>query len=829
MLTNNLFKRWTYKFFAPYLLQRGTYEAFRRLLEQDRRCHELIADFQDLYFKKEPIEWTQVNALYDQLSNAVRAITRELTLISTHEATDLAAYYKKFDSYIRFLLQPEANQTGTPYIICLGEPGMTGQLTGNKAKNLAKIYQNFDCSVPPGFVVTTNSWNSLVEYNNLRPEIDSLLRSLDRENNSSLIETSKTLMSLILGATIPPEIHKSILGAGQDLVTGLAAKTQTRFAVRSSAVSEDGFNSFAGQYRSILNVAPEDVHHSYLQVLASKYTPNALLYRIEAGISDTEAPMAVLIIEMIEARAAGVVYTADPKGEEQNTLYIHSVHGGGEKLVSGKARPHLSCFNKKEVRLKRESGSDCPITSTEAHRLTQLATNLEKFFGTPQDIEWAIDKGEPVVLQSRPLRTIIPPQQTDSPNIRKEPDLPFLYHGGVTAAQGRGAGVACFLSAYQYPPDLPADAVLIVDNIPASLIIFLSRCSAVISTMGSAASHFSTICRELGVPLIVEATDIQEKVTHGDMITVDADSQNVYRGNEKTSTSKPTTISTQHNHPYFCRLQTILDFITPLNILDPEADSFVPESCRSFHDIVRFAHEKSVQAMFAIGKSGSRRGYRKRLRTLLPFDLYLIAVDDNNQNIKTIDDDTITIEQVDSIPFRALWQGLTHSSIEWGDREYYNWKEYDSAAMTDGFAFKNKTESASYAVCGHDYLNLNIRFGYHFTIVDTLCGQNIEQNYCSIRFAGGGGTIEGRFFRLQYLEDILTKLDFQVTSKTDLLDARLEGLPIDQMSQRLVTLGRMLGTSKLMDMTLKDEESVAYHLDMFFQTDDTVPAQETAL
>ncbi len=824
MLTNNLFKRWTYKFFAPDLLQRGTYEAFRRLLEHDRRCHELIADFQDLFFKKqEPTEWTQVTALYDQLSEAVGAITRELTIISAREATDLSTYYKKFDSYIRFLLQPESNRTGSPYIICLGVPGMTTQLAGNKAKNLAEIYQNFDCSVPPGFVVTTNSWNSLVAYNDFRPAINSHLRALDPKDNQSLLDTSKALMSLVMSANIPPEIHQAIHDAGRDLVTGLAAKTQTRFAVRSSAVSEDGVNSFAGQYLSILNVAPEDVHHSYLQVLASKYTPSALLYRITAGISDTEASMAVLIIEMIEANAAGVIYTADPKGEKQNTLFIHSVQGGGEKLVGGKARPHLSCFNKKEITLESESGSECPIDPDEAQKLAQLATGLEEFFGAPQDIEWAIGDEEPVILQSRPLRTIVPLQDADPENKMDKPDLPLLYHGGITAAQGRGTGVACFLSTSLDPPDLPADAILIVENIPASLIIFLSRCRAVISTMGSVASHFSTICRELGIPLIVEATGVKEKVSHGQVITVDADGQNVYQGRaEGSSTIAGGPLSTDNNHPYFRRLQTILEFITPLNILDPEANSFVPESCRSFHDIVRFAHEKSVQAMFAIGKSGSRRGHRKRLETALPFDLYLITVDDDNQNRKTTDDDTITIDQVESIPFRALWQGLTHPSIEWGDREYYNWKEYDSAAMTDGFAFKNKTESASYAVCGHDYLNLNIRFGYHFTIVDALCGESSEQNYCSIRFAGGGGTIEGRYFRLKYLEKILSKLGFQVTSKTDLLDARLEGLNIDRMTRRLVTLGRMLGTSKLMDMMLKDEESVASHLDLFFQFDDTL-------
>jgi len=175
-------------------------------------------------------------------------------------------------------------------------------------------------------------------------------------------------------------------------------------------------------------------------------------------------------------------------------------------------------------------------------------------------------------------------------------------------------------------------------------------------------------------------------------------------------------------------------------------------------------------------------------------------------------DETIPVEQVVSTPFRALWQGLTHPSVIWGKREYYNWKEYDNAAMTDGFVFKNKVESASYAICGDDYLNLNIRFGYHFTIVDALCGENSEHNYCSIRFAGGGGTFDGRYYRLKYIETILRKLGFVVTCKTDLLDGRLESLAVDQMTQRLVTVGRMLGTSKLMDMVLKDEESVVFHL-----------------
>lgn len=223
--------------------------------------------------------------------------------------------------------------------------------------------------------------------------------------------------------------------------------------------------------------------------------------------------------------------------------------------------------------------------------------------------------------------------------------------------------------------------------------------------------------------------------------------------------------------------------------------------------------------MFAIGKTGSRKEQRKQLATDLPFELYMVDVDGGfREDLAT--EREINIDQIVSIPFRALWQGLTHPSVIWEDRVYYNWKEYDNVALTDGFAFKNTKESASYAVCGHDYLNLNIRFGYHFTIVDTLCGENSEQNYCSIRFAGGGGTFEGRYYRLKFIETILKKTGFQVTTKTDLLDGRLESYSKEEMVQRLAILGRMLGTSKQMDMVLKDEASIVSHLNLFFNCND---------
>ncbi len=820
VVTSNLFKRWTYRFFAPDVLQRATYEAFRRLLEYDHQCHELIADFQDLLFKKEPSDWTKVTALYSELSEVTGALVYELARISPRSAAGLSTYYRKFDSYIRYLLQTESNDSGAPYIFCLSDARMKHQYTGNKAKNLAELFQKLECRIPPGFVITTNSWHALLEHNNLRSQINSHLLALDPDDIHSLQETSRALMSLVLAAEIPSEISQALTKASKDLIAGINTKNQILFAVRSSAVNEDGVHSFAGQYESILNVLPADVHNSYLQVLASKYTPQALLYRITAGISDEEASMAVLILEMIAARAAGVIYTSDPKEKIKDTVFIHSVKGTGEKLVSGNAEPHLICFNKEGTLVSPEPASDDPIGLEEAHTLAETALKLESFFGCPQDIEWVIGDEEPLILQSRPLQTSFSSEEVSTECCIGK-DLPLLYRGGITASQGWGTGKAFLFSADSDPDQLPADIILIVENIPSSLILFLPKCSGVVAAGGSVASHFATICREMRIPLLVSASNVMEKVVHGDFITVDADRQTIFQGTDESCVKNEREKSSlKERQPYYRRLHAINDFIAPLTLLDPEASSFTPDGCRSFHDILRYSHEKAVRAMFSIGKSGSRKGNRKKLETELPFELYLVDVDGNSDSAQVSVDARVAIEQVKSAPLHALWAGLTHPSIVWDDKEYYNWKDYDNAAMSDGFAFKNSAESASYAVYGQDYLNLNMRFGYHFTVVDTLCGKKSEQNYCSIRFAGGGGTFEGRCYRLQYIEAILEKIGFKVVSRADLLDARLDALPADQMIQRLFTLGRMLGNSKQMDIVLKDGDSAAYHLEQFFNIND---------
>jgi pyruvate,water dikinase len=233
------------------------------------------------------------------------------------------------------------------------------------------------------------------------------------------------------------------------------------------------------------------------------------------------------------------------------------------------------------------------------------------------------------------------------------------------------------------------------------------------------------------------------------------------------------------------------------------------------HDIIRFCHEKAMQAMFATARPATGRG-ALRLKASIPLDVFLFNVGDGVTSIRE-GQQTIELKEITSIPFQALWKGLSHPDVQWKQKPF-DWAAFDRIEMSgavppkrDSFAF------ASYAVIGYDYLHFNIRFGYHFTIVDILCGENSAENYCMLRFAGGGGDYDQRLLRISFISGVLKRLGFSAEQKGDLLEAKLTDLELPFMQEKLDILGRLLGATKLMDMVLDDEAMAEAFVDDFFQ------------
>jgi len=842
MYVSNLFKHWTHKIFNPSLLAREKYEAFRNLLEYDKKSHELIAEIEQIYYDQLKIDFAAIEENLKELSSSVAKVVESLREICPTCYPRLDDYFHKIDSKIKQVLASDLPDCSPPFVLTLDQLSFESHLlVGGKAFNLAANRKSLGLPVPRGFVITANSYNYFLETNNLRERIDVKLARLDINSAGSLEKTSNSLVELIRSAHVPKEIEEEITAALKEISNG--RKGRLGVSVRSSAVGEDGAASFAGQYESVLNVKPNRVVHSYKEVIASKYSPRALNYRINYGLSDRETPMAVLVLEMIDAGASGVVYTVDPEDPDNGTLLIHCTWGLGKLLVDGSVTPSV-------IRVKREppyelerdkeifqpvkaisaseggiqtvSGvNDLPanlaLDDNSARQLVEWAIKLEDFYGVPQDIEWCMDnQGRLVILQSRPLHIEdTKPEMIDCSNIGV--DKRVLLSGGNRACGGIAAGEIYKVEGSKDLDSLPNGAIVVAKMPSPDFVKVVGKIGAVITDVGSTAGHFASVAREFGIPTLVNTGHATRTLRSGDKVTLYADAKVVYEGVvQKLLESACAARSLLFGSPFMATMKEVLDYISPLNLVDPMAESFVPEGCKTLHDILRFAHEKSVYEMFSRGGRG-RRGRKgiKKLISEVPITVHLLDVGEGlRQEAET--KRAVALEEVVSVPFRALWKGLGHPDLYWDPKlKHFDWEEFDRISA----GIVPLDSLGSYAILSSDYLNLNIHFGYHFVVLDTLCGDDYDNNYIMLRFAGGGAKLHSRSLRVKFLNEILSNLGFRTEIKGDLIEAQFTRDDKLAIEAKLEKIGLLLGCTRLLDMSLQDEKDVETLVNRFLSGD----------
>jgi pyruvate,water dikinase len=268
--------------------------------------------------------------------------------------------------------------------------------------------------------------------------------------------------------------------------------------------------------------------------------------------------------------------------------------------------------------------------------------------------------------------------------------------------------------------------------------------------------------------------------------------------------------------PLMETMKEVLDYISPLNLVDPMAESFVPESCETLHDILRFAHEKSVYEMFSLGDRG-RRGRKgaKKLISEVPIIVHLLDLGEGlrpEAGAKT----EVRLEEVVSVPFKALWKGLGHPDVYWDPKvKHFDWEEFDR--ISAGIVALDNL--GSYAILSVDYINLNIHFGYHFVVLDALCGENYDNNYIMLRFAGGGADLYSRSLRVKFLGEILSSFGFRMQIKGDIIEAQYSRDDKSVIEDKLEKIGLLLGCTRLLDLALNDEKDVELLVKRFLSGD----------
>ncbi|QGY40350.1 pyruvate, water dikinase [Pseudodesulfovibrio cashew] len=806
MQLTQLFKHWSYQVFAPGTLLRRKYEAFKSLLKHDAIALELIADLEEMFYGETLADRQRANHLAARLSEAVGTMAGQLVEMNPTGYMDLPEYFRKIDFYVRMALELDMPEVGPPYILSLEDAGSFPKLAGGKASNLGRAANVEGIPVPKGFVITANAYNYFIDYNGLNEDIEACLRQMVVGDRDLLARLTLEVQELIMSGEVPEEIARGIRFAVSEIIEG-----EDLIAVRSSALAEDGEISFAGQYASELNVEPNDVLEAYKRVMAGKYCPRAVSYRIANGLTDSETAMAVLVLPMVDADNAGVVYSMDPDCWGGNSIGIYGVRGLGEGLVDGSISPAKATLTR----------GDTPVLDTDCtpdagglpseETLLQLARHamtLEEAFGCPQDIEWAEDvTGKLYILQTRPLQ-----RERKGAEVHQDPvGVKPWAEGLERASAGVGCGEVYYAPTGEKIARIPEGAVVITPTLKPSLLTFINKMSAVISSTGSRASHFASVAREMGVPVLVGKLD--EELEPGEVVTVDGASGIIYMGCVESLLTRarggkiaPRRVVEQY--------EKVVPITVRLNLTNPEAENFTPEGCRSMHDVVRFCHEKSVGEMFSIVDKRGRGMYAaKRLKTNLPLVMYLLDLGDGLFSGKE-KEKLVTPQDIKSRPMWALWYGLSDERVQWPNKlTHMDWEEFDKVAGGI-FSFDSKL-LASYGLISDDYLHLMIRFGYHFSVVDSICGPDTGANYINFRFKGGGAGFDQRLLRLEFIRRVLERYGFETSTRGDMIDARCARLGENDTRRLLARLGYLMAMTRLMDMRLDDEEQVEAEVERF--------------
>ncbi|MGA2575034.1 MAG: PEP/pyruvate-binding domain-containing protein [Bryobacteraceae bacterium] len=813
---------------------RAKYANFRRLLALNNESLELMAGLQDdLQYvpPRREVLGGRIGAIFVRIRGVVESLERLTGVSQRALAAAVETQQNEIERYSASL-DDQANPRLAAWLAELDADSEND--AGSKAAVLGEIRNRLGLPVPDGFVLTTEAYRQYCGIP-LWEKIRDAVHNLDLNDNEALRHVSESLTRCVMESAVPQEVEAAI-AEGAAALLGRDAT----LAVRSSARGEGNARSYAGQFLSLLNVPAGQAADAYRNVIAARFRERALFYRLSAGLREVDTPMAALFVKMIPARAAGIMYTRDPGNPKSKTLWITATRGLGLGIASGsspadlflvtRSSPHAVVERnlvKKEEEIVPEYGGGIaaiPLTADAQdepsladvylHTLADWGVLIERHFHAPQDIEWVLDRdGALWIVQSRPLASADAGRGKPRSIPKTEPKLT----GGRTVYPGRTSGNAFLVDEIQNIGETPPGAVVFLRKPSPEIVGILPRTAGLVAEWGNIAGHAATLLREFQIPSVFQMTGAFDRLTSGEPVSLDAVRARVYPGilwppaNRESSISEPYRV--RAGDPIGARLLT-------LNLQDPAADNFRPSGCKSGHDVLRYCHEKAIQTMFEVNdrelERGGAQSFRK-LETSLPLNLSVI---DLGGGLELADPSkrSVTPSQIVSRPFQALWLGISHPEVTWTRHMPASIGDLASvlaATFTPRGGIGRPLGQESHLLVADEYMNLNSRLAYHYSLVDACLSDTPGENYISFRFEGGGAVQGRRSLRACFLEKCLVHYGFRVDRRGDLVNAWFRKAPADQTAERLDLLGRLLACSSQLDMYMHSRQVMNWFADQF--------------
>ena len=819
---------------------KARYHDFRQLLTANSRALETMAEMESVMTGDTVFGMAFIRSRCTRMATNVYKMIKFLDALAPDKYGELYNRFKTIKKEIDISLRRGPTPKEGSLILPLKSLDRDAMdEVGAKMANLGEVGNRVGQRTPLGFAITASSYRAFFRHNGLQEEIDRRIQTSQPHTTDQLFEISTSLQQLVIEAEIPHELRKAINDAYLQLEEEAGEKV--RVALRSSGLGEDTVQtSFAGQYLSQLNVPPEGILDAYKEVVASKYSPQAMHYRFQRGLRDADLAMAVGCLAMVDAVSGGVAYTANPLDIRDSNVQITAAFGLPKGVVEGDMPIDLYIVSRGdpmevlERRLDRKTVqylSNGPeggvvrrdidddkalqpaLTDERATALVRMALELERHYGSPRDLEWALDPdGHLYILQCRPL--------TQFENVRA--GIPARKHqgralvgGGMAASTGVACGPVRWVRSGKDAREFPRGSVLALKRPEPRWAALLGKAVAVVAEEGTMEGHLATVAREYGIPALFHLGKAAEVLEDGQEVTVDADGLAVYPGRDEALLAKARKRSNlMADSQVFRTMEDVLKHITPLTLIGPESPDFVPSRCRSLHDITRYCHEKSVREMFDFGKRHRfPERSAKQLYYKVPMQYWVIDLDDGFR--EPVDGKYVDMDNIACRPMRALSAGF--AAVPWDGPPALSGKGFASImfeATTNpelGVHLKSPVADKTYFMISRHYMTVQSRLGFHFTTVEAFVGDRDKENYVSFSFSGGAADKKRRDSRARFIGEILEHREFMVVLSGDTLRARIEGRDESTMLHKLRILGYMVMHTRQLDMIMNKPKMVGHY------------------
>jgi len=825
-------------------------QAFARVLEANGKALEIMSDLEEALRGRSIFGMSFVRASCTAVGVNVFKLVRALCELEPGRYDALYERLSAIQAGIDETLSRRQQVRDVPLVLRFDEIDRTSSdHTGGKMANLGDMRSRIHLPVPDGFVVTASGFDAFMAAGDLQAEINARLQSMPDDSSATAtgdeaehsldarFRLASEIQQRIMAAPVPAALAEAILSAYDRLCAD--AGGTVRVSMRSSALGEDAAGTtFAGQFKSLLNVPRENLLDAYREIVASKHTLHAMTYRLNRGIRDEDVAMCVGCMTLVDARAGGVMYSRNPLDVRDASVVINSVWGLPTAVVDGTtptdlfvvspATAHAPASVRERVikhkdsrtvpdegeGLRREAVDEAEaalpsISDETACELARLAGMLEDAYAGPQDIEWAVDQaGKVFLLQCRPLQQMASPDAGAPLSRAVVPGATELFAGGVTASPGVGYGPVFVARREVDALRFPEGAVLVASMALPRWAALLSRASALVTEQGGITGHLANVAREFGVPALFDVPDATTRFAEGQPVTVDALGRRVFEGrvDELLAQAEPPP-SVMAGSPVYETLREATRLILPLNLTDPESTDFRIANCATYHDITRYAHEMSVRDMFEFGsRHGLSSQASKQLVCDVPMQWWVINLDDGFN--REISERFVRLEDIASPPMLAIWEGIV--AVPWAGPPAASagsmMSVFLQATMNPelgeggggGFCERNVF------MISRRYACLNSRFGFHFTTIESMLSEGDFDSYAGFKFSGGAADERRRVLRAELIGEVLEHFDFQVKIRGDNLFAKAESRRHGFVLDRLRILGYLLVHTRQIDMAMAD-------------------------